>query len=92
MSFGRQMWCHLCCAMVEAGLKEVAASMAGPILGALGGAAHGASRRRPSFEDVILKAGVGAALGFVAQAALPKAQQLACANCGCTHLSSQAPA
>jgi hypothetical protein len=89
-SFARRVYCSACCSAVDAVITEVATAGAGALLGALVGAAHETTKRRPSTEALVAKAVVFGLVGHLAQQALPKVQQLACPNCGCTHLSSAA--
>lgn len=87
----RQMWCHGCCAAVEAVVKEASSVGAGALAGALIGSLHEGTRRRPSAGAMLLKTGVFALVGHLAESVLvPTAQQVACPNCNCTHLSELA--
>lgn len=85
-------WCSACCKVVDTVIKETAPLAIAPLVGALAGTAHGATRRRPSMGDVLVKAGLGLATGFVVQSLASKAQQIVCKDCGCSHLSDQAAA
>ena len=84
------MYCHGCCAAVEAFVKEAAATGAGALIGAMAGGLHEGAKRRPSPGAMLLKTGVFALVGHMVESAVPAAQQLACPNCGCSHLSELA--
>lgn len=85
------MYCTACCKLVETVVTEAAASVGPPAMAALFGAAT--AGRRASIWERIARAGIGAVGTAVVQNFIvPKAQQLACGSCGCTHLLSHAPA
>ncbi len=86
-SLSKMMWCTACCAVVETVIREEA-TVLGPAIGA---ALSLAGARRRSAGEALLAGLVGAGLGFVVeQVLIPKAQALACGNCGCSHLAEHA--
>ena len=83
-----KMWCSACCAAVETIIKHEAAVL-GPIIGASLGLNYSGSRRRASPGQAFVTTLLGAGLGFIAESVLiPKAQQLVCKDCGCSHLAA----
>ena len=79
----QRLWCRICNKMVEAGIEEVAASLALPALGGLAGGALGSKK---GGGGGLLGLLVGVAVGSAVHAMIPKAQRLVCGECG-THLA-----
>lgn len=89
MNASQAMWCRNCCAIVETIATDVAKSVAPTAMAALFGAAT--ARKRAPLSEVLLRAGAAAAgAAFVHHVIVPTVQQIACTNCGCTHLSAAA--